>query len=294
MMRITNSIIQNNASLSLQVNLQRLAQAQTQVSSGQKYASFSDDPAAQSQVMQTSGSLRALDQYQRNIDDATARASMEDTVLQQLTSTLDRASVIAVQQGTGTSTAITRSSAKAEVDNLIDTVVGLGNTQYAGTYLFGGDNITSPPVTNTSPFYASAPPSGTHSTEIAAGQVFKSNHNAREILLDTGTLQALKDLSTALGNNDVAGINSAVASLGTSNSGVQSLLGDIGARENQLQVTSANLSALQTNLTTFKSSLSEVDQAKAMTDLVSRQTAYQAAMAATSRVIGLTLTDYLR
>jgi len=40
--------------------------------------------------------------------------------------------------------------------------------------------------------------------------------------------------------------------------------------------------------------LSEVDQEKAITDLVSRQTAYQSAMLATSRVIGLTLTDYLR
>lgn len=293
-MRVTNSMIQTNATLSLQMNLQQMAQAQTQVSTGQKYSSFADDPRAQSSVMQTSSALNALDQYQRNINDATARANMEDSVLQQLTDTVTRASSIATQQGTSTSNAANRLAAKQEVDNLLNFATSLGNTQYQGTYLFGGDNVTSAPVTSSPPFYDVAAPSGTHTTEISTGQLFKSNHNAKELLLDTGTLQALKDLSTALGNNDVAGIGTALKSLNSSQAGIQSLVGDLGARENQLQVTGANITALQANLNTFKSNLSNVDQEKAITDLVTRQTAYQSAMLATSRVLGMTLTDYLK
>jgi flagellar hook-associated protein 3 FlgL len=287
-------MIQTNATLSLQMNLQQMAQAQTQVSTGQKYSSFADDPRAQSSVMQTSSALNALDQYQRNIIDATARANMEDSVLQQLTDTVTRASSIATQQGTSTSNAANRLAAKQEVDNLLNFATSLGNTQYQGTYLFGGDNVTSAPVTSSPPFYDVAAPSGTHTTEISTGQLFKSNHNAKELLLDTGTLQALKDLSTALGNNDVAGIGTALKSLNSSQAGIQSLVGDLGARENQLQVTGANITALQANLNTFKSNLSNVDQEKAITDLVTRQTAYQSAMLATSRVLGMTLTDYLK
>jgi flagellar hook-associated protein 3 FlgL len=287
-------MIQTNATLSLQMNLQQMAQAQTQVSTGQKYSSFADDPRAQSSVMQTSSALNALDQYQRNINDATARANMEDSVLQQLTDTVTRASSIATQQGTSTSNAANRLAAKQEVDNLLNFATSLGNTQYQGTYLFGGDNVTSAPVTSSPPFYDVAAPSGTHTTEISTGQLFKSNHNAKELLLDTGTLQALKDLSTALGNNDVAGIGTALKSLNSSQAGIQSLVGDLGARENQLQVTGANITALQANLNTFKSNLSNVDQEKAITDLVTRQTAYQSAMLATSRVLGMTLTDYLK
>ena len=44
----------------------------------------------------------------------------------------------------------------------------------------------------------------------------------------------------------------------------------------------------------LKSDVEEVDVEEAVTELVSRQTAYQAAMLATSRVMGLTLADYLR
>lgn len=293
-MRVTNSMIQTNATLSLQMNLQQMAQAQTQVSTGQKYSSFADDPRAQSSVMQTSTALNALDQYQRNINDATARANMEDSVLQQLTDTVTRAGAIATQQGTSTSNAANRLAAKQEVDNLLSFATSLGNTQYQGTYLFGGDNATTAPVTSTPPFYDVAAPSGTHTTEISSGQLFKSNHNAKELLLDTGALQSLKDLSTALGNNDAAGIGAALTSLNTSQQGIQSLVGDLGARENQLQVTGSNITALQANLSTFKSNLSQVDQEKAITDLVTRQTAYQSAMLATSRVLGMTLTDYLK
>jgi flagellin-like hook-associated protein FlgL len=47
-------------------------------------------------------------------------------------------------------------------------------------------------------------------------------------------------------------------------------------------------------VTNFKSNLEDVDYETAITQLMSRQNAYQAAMMATSKVIGLTLTDYLR
>jgi flagellar hook-associated protein 3 FlgL len=287
-------MIQTNATLSLQMNLQQMAQAQTQASTGHKYSSFADDPRAQSTVMQTSTALNALDQYQRNINDATARANLEDTVLQQLTDTVTRATAIATQQGSATSNAANRLAAKEEVDNLLASTVAAGNMQYQGTYLFGGDNTTAAPVTSTAPFYSVDAPSGAHTTEISAGQLFKSNHNAKELLLDTGTLQSLQDLSTALGNNDQAAIGTALTSLNASQQGIQSLVGDIGARENQLQVTGANITALTANLSTFKSNLSQVDQETAITELVTRQTAYQSALLATSRVLGMTLTDYLK
>jgi len=295
MMRVTNTLIQRNATITLQQNLQAMAKAQAQVSSGQKYTAFSDDPQAQSSVMRTSSSLRALDQYKRNIDDATSRANMEDSVLQQLGDSVTQATQIAMQEGNATSTAATRLTAKAQIDSIIDSAVALGNTKYQNDYLFGGNDVTDAPLSNTPPFYTgAAADSGAHTTEIAAGQIFKSNHNAKEIFLDTGTLQALKDLSTALGANDTVGIAAASASLQSAQQGIQAVVGDLGARENQLDNAGSNLDALKTNLTTFKSSLSEVDQETAITELVTRQTAYQSAMLATSRVIGMTLTDYLK
>lgn len=294
MIRVTTSIIQRNATASLQSNLQRVARAQNQVSTGQKYAAFADDPQAQSSVMESSTALRALEQYRRNVADATSRANLEDSVLTQLTNAVDRAREVAVEQGTATATAATRTAARAEVDGLIDLVTSLGNTRYQDGYLFGGDSSTAPPVSTAPPFSPAPGIAGSHATEISAGQLFKANHNARELLIDTGVLSSLQELSAALGANDQVGIGGALASLGGSGQGVQALVGDLGARQNHLEVTGSNLDALEANLKTFRSNLSEVDQQQAITELVTRQTTYQAAMLATSRVIGMTLTDYLR
>jgi flagellar hook-associated protein 3 FlgL len=279
----------------MQQNLQQVAHAQTQASTGLRYTTFADDPQAQSSIMQSENALRALEQYRRNIADANARATLEDSVLDQLTTALDRAKQVAIQQSSSTATAETRAGAKAEIDNLIGFVVGLGNTQYAGTYLFGGDNVTVAPISSTPPFYTTLDaPSGNHKTEISSGQSFHPTHNAKELLLDTAVLQALTDLSAALANNDQGQISSTISQIETSHQRVQGLIGEIGARINQLDITASNLEALKINLTIYKSNVSEIDEEEAFTLLIARQTTYQAAMLATTRVMNMTLTDYLR
>ena len=126
------------------------------------------------------------------------------------------------------------------------------------------------------------------------GTILTVNHNGTEIFLDTNVLGALHDLSAALGANDFTGIQNALGALDGAHDAIQNLIGDLGARSSRLEVTASNLAALDTQLRTFKSLVADVDMEKAVTELVSRQTAYEAAMLATSRVMGLTLADYLR
>jgi flagellar hook-associated protein 3 FlgL len=87
---------------------------------------------------------------------------------------------------------------------------------------------------------------------------------------------------------------SATASLDTAFNSLQTIVGDAGAQANRLSSVSENLAALKTNLTTFQSDLEDVDLETAMTELTSRQLAYQAALLATSKVTGMSLADYLR
>jgi flagellar hook-associated protein 3 FlgL len=75
---------------------------------------------------------------------------------------------------------------------------------------------------------------------------------------------------------------------------MQVMLGEVGAQTAQLEIADANLGALDTSLRAFKSNLQDADLEKAVTELVSRQTVYQAAMLSTSRIMGMSLADYLR
>jgi flagellar hook-associated protein 3 FlgL len=307
-MRITNNFIQANALANLQTNMQRMSESQQQVSSGLRIQKASDDPAGASRAIQTRGSIRALDQYQRNISLANTRAATEETALSQLGDILTRAKQLAISQGTATADANTRATTKVEVDQLLQAAIQLGNTQDGDEYLFGGKWADQAPFdaaqTGQAPYYVSLDPdtglprepSGVNQTEISAGRYMQATHDGKQVLIDSGVLAALKELSDALADTSApqTAIQTSAGSLDTAFDNLQVLIGENGARVNQLDVTSANLAAFSINLKTLKSDVEEVDIEQAVTELVSRQTAYQAAMLATSRVMGLTLADYLR
>jgi flagellar hook-associated protein 3 FlgL len=307
-MRITNNIIQSNVLANLQTNLRRVAESQQQVSSGLRIQKPSDDPAGAARAIQTRGSIRALDQYQRNIAMANSRAASEETALGQLGDLLTRAKELGMSQGSATADEATRAITKAEVDQLLQAAIQLGNTKFGDEYLFGGQRADRAPFdaeqTATTPTYVSldpatglpGDPSGVNQTEISAGRYMQATHDGKQVFLDCGVLQALKGLSDALADtaSPQGKIQASLSDLDDAFNEVQTLIGENGARVNQLDVTSANLDAFAINLKTLKSDVEEVDVEEAVTELVSRQTAYQAAMLATSRVMGLTLADYLR
>lgn len=293
-MRITNSIIQSASLASIQENLQGMATAQQQVASGTRLQVPSDDPTAAAAVLRTDSQLRALDQYGRNIDNASSRLGSEENVLNQLTNLLSRAEQLAVSQGGSTANADTRAAARQEVEQLKATAVDLGNTTLAGVYLFGGVYGDKPPFDATGATDPARPPVGQHDVEIAADQRAASNHDGNQVFVASGVLASLTKLSDALAANDGTAVAQAGRDVNTAFNDVQSLLGEVGARSARLQVAKDNISSFKVNLQSTRSNLADVDMETAVTQLVSRQSTYQAALAATARVMQTTLTDYLR
>jgi flagellar hook-associated protein 3 FlgL len=295
-MRITNNIIQRNALASLQANARGMATAQQRVSTGIRVERASDDPVAASSIMGSQSSLRSVEQYRRNIDSARTYTMAEEAALEQLTQVLDRARELATTASSATADAGARAAALTEVEQLYQHAIQIANTQVGNRYIFGGVTADVAPFDSTGAATPGTDPAGATQPVVQIGRqlTLRTNHSAGEVFTDTGALQALDDLRSALTVGDPDAVAAAGDALRSGSHAVQNLVGEIGAWSNQLDVTAANLSALDINLRTFKSDLQEVDLEEAMLDLISRQTAYQAAMMATSRVMGMTLADYLR
>jgi flagellar hook-associated protein 3 FlgL len=297
--RITNSLITQGA-ISAMLSSQRGIDAATrQVTTGVRVDRVSADPTAGSQIMLASTQLRALDQYKRNVDSATAKSDAQEAVLNSITDLLTRARELGVSQSSDTANGTTRLATKQEVDQLLRQATAAANTQHQGAYLFGGSQSDVAPASMVEgPVlgFTIATVTGPASVALSPGQSVTPADTATSIFGDatSGVLAALRDLSAGLAANDPTAIGTATTAVNTAFNTVQDRLGATGARANQLSVTKSNLNALGVTLTTYKSSLSEVDMEKAMTELVSKQTTYQAAMMATSKVIDLNLTSYLR
>jgi flagellar hook-associated protein 3 FlgL len=302
-MRVTNQIITRNSQARLQSGLQGIDRLREDISSGIRLRKMSDDPTAAGEVVRVGSSMRAITQFRRNIDLGLARASAEEIVLDQLTNGLGRAIELGVAQSSATANAQTRTIVKAEVDQLINYAVNLGNTRLGDDYLFGGTRAGEAPLrvppTATDGFSAltvgalPVDPSGVIELEIADGAFVTPAHNATDVFLTSDALEALRALSTALGNNDVAGIQAATDRVTAASSQVQNLLGTQGARINEMESARTNLDGMELTLKAFRADLRDTEVDKAMAELVGKQTLYQAAMAATSRILGLSLANYL-
>ncbi|MBX9929271.1 MAG: flagellar hook-associated protein FlgL [Gemmatimonadaceae bacterium] len=274
--------------------------AQNKVTTGKRFERASEDPTAATAVMGNQSELRALAQYRRNVGTAQRRTALEEGVVDRLNDLLTRAKELAVSQATATADATTRRVAKNEANELLNAAVQLANTRDGDDYLFGGVQSGTAPFTidrSASAFsFTTSTPTGAREVEIGAGQRLFANHDGVQVFGSTtaGALAALQQLATALDVGTQTAVTNALPTLDTAIADVQTIVGELGARGSQLEIAEANIGALSASLTAFTSDLQEVDLEQAITELVGRQTAYQAAMAATSRVMGLTLTDYLR
>jgi len=292
-LRITNSILAHEAVAGFQRQLRALDEARRQVSSGLRVTRPSDDPVAVAGIMGSSSGLRALEQYRSNLQTGQSRLAIEDSTLDQITNVLIRAKELAVSQATDTASAASRLAVKAEIDGIIDFVTDLGNAKLAGSYVFGGQYADTPPFVNraSDPL---KPPSGSLKMEISAGLVVETNHSAQQIFLDSDVVESVKALTVALGTNDVPGIQAAMTRVDAAIQATQVLVGALGGRMNQLDISLSNLDSLEVTLKTFRSSLADADMAEAVTELVARQGSLEAAMLANANILRITLTDYLR
>jgi flagellar hook-associated protein 3 FlgL len=268
--------------------------AQTRkITSGLEVEKPSDDPTSIGGIMVSSSNIRALDQYRDNLSMARSRLDTEDGILDQLSSALIRARELGVSQQGATASAETRLVAKEEIDGIFQFVRELGNTQFAGSFLFGGDYADTRPFPPGGPDPLK-PPSGTLRVEGGSGAFLNVNHSGQEIFVDTGVFAALEDLSAGLAVNSEADILDAMTDLNAAFDRVQEIVGDLGGRQSQVDMALSNLDAMEVTLKTFRSDLQDVELEEALTELIAMQTTYEAALMANARIMSATLTDYLR
>ena len=295
----------------------QLAAAQDRATTGLKVSKMSDDPTSASTIVRDSAALRGITQYTRNVQGVTASLNAEDSALQQLNDLMNRAKEVGVEVNTATATPTARAAAAAEVQQLFTQAVAVANTKVGNEYVFGGTNndgrqpfdassATFVPSDTPTVGGPSVPryPTGVRTIEVGAGgQTLAGAHDGTSVFLGytngapdatRGVLPALKQLAAALGGTDASQIGGAITTLDTAFDQTQIHVGELGARQNQTDSVGTGLTALQSTLTQQKSDLSEVDTAQAYTEMVARQTAYQTAMLASSKVMGHSLTDYLR
>jgi flagellar hook-associated protein 3 FlgL len=291
--RVTENSVSGRVLANLQGNLSRLGKLQEQLSSGKAISRPSDSPTGTVSAMQLRQETRRIEQYGRNIDDGIGWLSTIDTALTSSLSQLRRVNDITLQgMSTGSIGPDAREALAVEVENIRASLLAVANTQYLDRPVFGGTTAGG----------MAYDASGAYQGD--AGQVMRTVGDGAKVRVETtgpevfGTgpnqlFTILDDIAKNLRTNPSA-LGGDQARLKTASTTIQSEVASIGARYNRLSVMQESGEQRLIELTSQRSEMEDIDLPNTIMELQLQQTAYQAALAATAKVIQPSLVEFLR
>ncbi|MCT4595414.1 MAG: flagellar hook-associated protein FlgL [Anaeromicrobium sp.] len=144
-MRITNNMMISNMMRNLNNHMINMDKLDNQASTGKRINKPSDDPVGMSTVLRLSSDISGHEQYKKNIDESLSWLDASETAITQLKDALQRVRELTVRASNGTLTAEDRAATKKEISQLKEQIISIGNTNFAGKFLFSGYNTLDEP-----------------------------------------------------------------------------------------------------------------------------------------------------
>ena len=297
-MRVSDKVMYNTTTQNMQMSLEKILKLQENISSGKRINHPSDDPIGAMKIIDYNTSISKVEQYQRNIGNATAFLGVTESAISSTQDVLLRAKELSLSALNETNSAADRAIIAEEVNELYQQVLQTANTKFNGRYIFGGYNTGTPPYDSVGLYQGTASPDGYIEIEVDSGsrvainipgyRVFGSPTDGVDILA------ALSSLETALNNDDSTGINTAMINIDSAMDQLNNELAEVGAKMNRLETSDSNLSKLTLDLITYKSKIEDVDITEVITDLAIQENALEASRATLSRILQQSILDFLR
>jgi len=194
----------------MQQSQQNLSTALQQVSTGLRVNQPSDDPSASANMVKSQAESANVDQYTKNVSTLVPQMQTADSAISSVVTELNSAITDGTAGASGTDTAAQRQGLATQVASILTTVVAQANATYAGAYIFGGSESSSPPFVAASTTYTSA------STTL------DSTTNSTATTLTPGSVTTIGDATTGQTWSYTAGASNTVADLVTAINGAAS------------------------------------------------------------------------
>lgn len=296
-MRITQSTTASVMAQGIETSYDAFQALSAQISTGLAITKPSDNPAGAVQVMSYNSDITRLGQYQTNANDGMAWLGSADSVLSSVNSQLQRVQTLAQQGANGTTYVSGRAAIANEVDSIKATLLADANTSYLGRPIFGGTTGGAVAFDSSGNYVGDT---GAVNRTVAAGTSVQVNVVGTDVFgsgasnLFTVLTQLSSDLRSSNPANVAAVGTTDLTAVQQSTTLAQGAQATVGSRYNEIQSLQTQMQSRQTTLTAARSSVQDLDLAKAETTLATQQLTYQAALDATSRVLSLSLTEFLK
>lgn len=283
-----------------------LSHVVTQMATGKSILLPSDDPIAATRITQLNRQQSALDQYQTNIDSASAGMSQQESILDGVNNDLLAIRDDLLEAANGTNTAESLSSLGQDIQSMTEAMVSALNYQDEdGHYVFGGTVNDQPPIVAVDEDGDGVTDSYTYQgnddhrqTTVSNGVEVDTNVAVSDFFGDSlDVLNTLTSLSKELQDPSVdpadpqvqSDIQNAIDTVDVASDALNASIATIGETQNTMSM----LSSAQTDITTSNdqliSQLSDLDYGPASITFTGLEMAMEATLKTYSKVSELNL-----
>ena len=304
-MRITLGMLTNQVRLNLRSSAERLLEAQDRASSGKRIRRPSDDVPGVGRAIGLRSALASIEQFGRNSDVASSQLALTSTALDSAVTAVQDARRLALSAASSTLTEEARDAIAAQLDTIMEQLVATANTQHLGKYIFaGGLSETKPIVPNAAggPPYSYQGDAGRFAVQVSPGVYITANVTG-DVVFNMGgagapgapdvfaVVQTLKEKVLA---GDVEQISAQITEIDANLNNLIAVRSQVGGRLSRLESSKEALADSKVKAMDLLSKTEDADLTEAIVELQTRQNVYQAAIATASRILQISLADFLK
>jgi len=201
-MRITNTMLINNMTGYIAGNLTRMQKYQYMLANGKKIELPSDDPVVAARSLKLRTDLSEVDQYKKNVEDATSWMDTTEGALGNMGDVMQRVRELTVQGASGQTVKEDLQKINEEIKQLKNQMISIGNTTYAGRYIFSGFSTDTPLLDENGAFSTKVANDENVKFEIGIGDSININVVGGDIF-NGGNAAVGAASANAVGTNDI-------------------------------------------------------------------------------------------
>lgn len=305
-MRVSTGLLFNTMMQDVAKYQERMNSLREDIATGKSLRKPSDDPLGASRAVTIRALLAGAEQHEANVRDAREWLSATEMYMSQAQDLLVAAKDAAIKGANDALTGDARKAIAYDINQMIEDMLRLANSQHEGRYIFAGlKTMAPPPPPDTYPFAIVSTPNESDKVEYygdSKAKIIEAEDNVNVQVNIPGdqafeasglfsTLIALRDHLIADNGDE---IRQDVGRLDVCIDKVTEMIGQLGARSARLGRAATRIEQTKVELAASLSKIEDTDIAKATVALELQQVIYKAALAAGAQVIQPTLLDYLR
>jgi flagellar hook-associated protein 3 FlgL len=308
-MRVTGQTQVNNAIVNLRKQAADAARYQDQITTGVRVKAASDNPGDFVTITQARAFSRRSSTYTETLNDSSSDLNAGVAALGETGRILAKATQLAQQGANGPQSEAEYEAYATEVDSLLSQMIDVANRRNDGHYLFGGTADDAPPfrVDTTNPAGQPATVVYNGALEKASGrigqtQTVDTKYVGQDVFLATNAsaFESLIQLRDDLRDTTLSGgqksqlLSSRMADLEAARTQIGEVMGQQSASLAEMDAIQSRLSDLKLNADVRAGDLESTDYATAVVKLKEQETAFEATLGVTSRLLQSSLLDFIR